>query len=139
MNFKYSICYPDKEEIQYFETPISGNQVLKIAKNYNWTEQLNLCKSLEQDKIFYNPSIDFKCINNERSFCLTADFNKNKEVEFSLWYNRPKKVKILFGLLGESEKMVVDDVWNYTFEEAIKYLEHFVNKNYQIIDNLYGK
>jgi hypothetical protein len=137
MNFKYSICYPDQEQIQYFDTPISGNEVLTIAKNYHWLEQLKLSESLEQDVVYYSPSIDFTCINSKRSFCLTADFGKNKEIEFSLWYNRPKNVKILFGLFGESEKMVVDDVWNYSFEEAIKYLEHFVNSNYQIIENLY--
>lgn len=139
MNYKYSICYPDKDQIEYFDTPISGNTLLTIAKNYNWLEQLKLSESLDQDKVHYSPSLDFKCINSERSFCLTADFNKNKEMEFSLWYNRPKKVKILFGLLGTSEKMVIDDVWNYNFKEAIKYLEHFVNGNYQILEDLYKK
>jgi hypothetical protein len=139
MNYKYSICYPDKEQIQYIDTPISGNEVVAIAKKFDWLEQLKLTESINPNKVYYSPSLDFKCIENERSFCLTADFNKNKEIEFSLWYNRPKKVKILFGLLGESEKMVVDDVWNFKFDEAIKYLEHFVNRNYQIIENLYKK
>lgn len=139
MNYKYSICYPDKEQIQYIETPISGNEVLTIAKKFDWLEQLKISESIDPNKVYYSPSLDFKCIDSERSFGLTADFNKNKEMEFSLWYNRPKKVKILFGLLGESEKMFVDDVWNYKFDEAIKYLEHFVNKNYQIIENLYKK
>lgn len=139
MTFKYSICHPDKEQIEYKNSQISGSEVLEIAKSYNWIEQLKLSESLDQNKVYYSPSLDFKCINSERSFCLTADFNKNKELEFSLWYNRPKKVKRLFGLLGESERMIVDDVWNFNFDDAVKYLEHFVNRNYQIIENLYKK
>jgi len=40
MSFTYSICYPDKKDIVYFNTPISGNEVLSIAKNFNWEELL---------------------------------------------------------------------------------------------------
>ena len=68
---------------------------------------------------------------------MTADYDKNKNLNFSLWYNRPKKVKILFGLLGEKEKMVVDDVWEIDFNKSIEYLECFVNGNYSIIENLF--
>lgn len=139
MTFKYSICHPDKEQIEYKNSPISGSEVLTIARNYNWIEELKLTESLDQNSVFYSPSLDFKCIENDQSFGLTADFNKSRELEFSLWYKRPKKVKILFGLLGETKRVVVDDVWSYDFDKALKYLEHFVNRNYQIIENLYKK
>lgn len=137
MSYKYSVCYPDKEDIQYFDNPISEKEVISIAQNFKWIEQLRLIELLREDKIFYAPSLDFTCISNQKSFCLTAEFNDKKQLEFSLWYCRPKKVKKLFGLFGETEKMVVDDVENFTFDEAIEYLKHFVNKNYQVIENLY--
>lgn len=139
MTYRYSICHPDKQQIEYFNLPISGSDVLSIAKNHKWIEQLELSETLDQNKVYYSPSLDFVNINTNRSFCLTADFNKNKELEFSLWYNRPKKVMIFFGLFGKYEKMSVDDVWHFNFDDAIKYLEHFVNGNYQIIENLYTK
>jgi len=137
MSYKYSVCYPDKKDIIYFDTPITDNEVLSIAKSFNWIEQLKLSESMDQDKVYYSPSLDFKCISNQRSFCLTADFNDKEDLEFSLWYCRPKKVKKLFGLLGESEKMIVDEVWHFSFDEAIEYLQHFVNRNYQVIEKLY--
>jgi len=139
MKYKYSICHPDKEKIEYIDSPISGSEVLTIAKNYNWIEQLELFDSLDHNKVCYSPSLDFKCLNNNRSFCLTAEINKNKQIEFSLWYNRPKKVKIFFGLLGETEKMIVDDVYGFSFDDAIKYLEYFINGQYNIIEDLYKK
>lgn len=55
---------------------------------------------------------------------------------FSLWDNRPKKVKVLFGLLGEKEKIIVDDIWSINFDKSLKYLEHFVNSNYSLIEEL---
>lgn len=139
MIFKYSICYPEKEVIEYLNNPISENEVLEIAKNYPWILKLQLLDSLKQEDIYYNPSINFTCIENGKSFCFTANYDKNKKLEFSLWYNRPKKVKILFGLLGEKEKMVVDDIWSINFEKSLKYLKHFVNGNYTLIEEIYKK
>ena len=138
MTYKYSICHPKKENIEYVNSPISENEVLEIAKNYPWIEKLKFSDSLDPENIHYNPSIDFTCIENEKSFCLTANYDENKNLEFSLWYNRPKKVKVLFGLFGEKEKKVVDDVWSINLEKSLKYLEHFVNGNYALIEELYN-
>ena len=137
MNYKYSICHPNKEEIEYKNDLISEKEVINIAKNYPWLEQLKLMAT--NDKIFYNPSLDFKCVENGKSFALTAELNKSNQLEFSLWYNRPKKIKVLFGLFGETEKMVVSDIWHFNFDNAIKYIELFVNGNYQILEELYKK
>ncbi|ARV10489.1 hypothetical protein BTO05_12920 [Winogradskyella sp. PC-19] len=139
MTYKYSICHPDKEDIEYIDNPISGSEILEIAKNYPWVEKLKFSDSLHQGDVYYSPSIDFTCIEDEISFCMTADYDSNEKLEFSLWFNRPKKVKVLFGLLGEKEKIVVDDVWHISFEKSLKYLQHFVNRNYSLIEELYKK
>lgn len=84
MTFKYSICYPDKEEIEYRNQPISKDEVLRIAENYPWLEQLELSERLDPSKVHYSPSLDFTCLENQHSFCLTADYDKNKNLKFSL-------------------------------------------------------
>jgi hypothetical protein len=139
MTFKYSICHPQKEDIEYKNNPISEKEVLEISKNYTWIEKLKFSDTLNPENVCYSPSLDFTNIKNGKSFCLTAGYDKNGKLEFSLWYNRPKKVKVLFGLLGEKEKMVVDDFWSLNFEESMKYLEYFVNGNYSKIEKLYRK
>ncbi|WP_225035166.1 hypothetical protein [Winogradskyella sp. SM1960] len=138
MTFKYSICHPEKENIEYKNNPISGNEVLKIASNYPWINKLKVFHTLIRENINYNPSLDFTCIETGKSFCLTANFDENEQLEFSLWYNRPQKTKILFGLLGEKEKMVVDEIWSNSFNKSIKYLKHFVNGNYTVVEELYN-
>ena len=139
MTFKYSICHPEKKDIEYKNNSISGKEILEIAKNYPWIEKLKFSDSLKQEDIYYNPSLDFTCIENGKSFCLTADYDNNKNLQFSLWYNRPKKTKVLFGLLGEKEKMIVDDIWSINFNKSLQYLENFVNGNYSLIEELYKK
>ena len=139
MTFKYSICRPDKKDIEYKNIVISENEVMSIAESYPWIKQLDLLGSLNQNEIYYNPSLDFKCIEKERSFALTAMYDDRKELAFSIWYNRPKKVKVFFGLFGETEKMVVDDYWSVNFDEALKFLKYFVEGNYTPIEELYQK
>jgi len=137
MTYKYSICHVDKEAIEYRNNPISDSEVISIAKSYPWVEKLNDSDKLKLEETYYSPSLDFVCIENSISLGLTAQYDKNKNLEFSLWYNRPKKVKILFGLLGDKEKMVVDDYWCLNFNDTIKYLEYFVAGNYQKIETLF--
>ncbi|MDF2551925.1 MAG: hypothetical protein K0R77_1200 [Chryseobacterium sp.] len=139
MTYKYSICFPNKEKIEYKDEVISANDVLIIARNHPWREHLVFTENSDISSIYYNPSLDFTCIENGKSFGLTADFNKNKEVEFSLWYKRPKKIKILFGLLGEIEKKIVDNKWEFDLESSLNYLRYFVSGNYLILEELFKK
>lgn len=137
--YTYSICHPNKKEIEYKKEILSAKNVLEIAKNYRWIEQLEFSDGLSKESNYYNPSLDFTCIQDGKSFCLTADYNEEKELEFSLWYNRPKNVKILFGLLGRKEKMVLDDVWSINFQTALQYLQYFLEENYEKVEKLFMK
>ena len=136
MKYKYSVCYPNQEKIQYIDEPITSDQVLSIAKNHNWLEQLQLAKTLGVNNLYYNPSIAFTAIENNHSIEITADLNSYEEIEFSIWYKRPKKVKILYGLFGAQEKLIIDDVWHIDFDQTIQYLQHFLSEEYQILENL---
>lgn len=137
--FTYSICHPDKEEIEDRKEILSPKNVLEIARNYRWMQQLELADSLGKESAFYNPSLDFTCAQNGKSLSLTADYNKEKKLEFSIWYDRPKKVKILFGLLGKKEKMVIDDTWGVDFQTSLQYLQYFVDGEYDKIEKLFIK
>ena len=52
MTYTYSICHPEKENIEYRNTPISGNEVLEIAKSYPWIEKLRFSDSLDPHAIY---------------------------------------------------------------------------------------
>lgn len=136
MSYTYSICHPDREEIEYVKTVLTADEVLRTANNYNWESQLDLLESLLEADICYNPSLDFTCQEDAYSLCLTAARNSKRELEFSLWFNRKISYKPLFGLLGEKKKMQVIDKWGFQKKDAIEYLKIFLDKDYKELEAL---
>ena len=114
-----------------------ADDVMRIALHYPWVEKLKFKDYLAEKDAHYNPSLDFTCIETRKSFGLTADFDEENKLEFSLWYTSPKKVKVLFGLLGEKEKKVVEDVWEISPEVSFNYLKHFVDGDYALVEKLF--
>ena len=132
MNYKYSICHIDKSEIEYRNENIDKNQVLEIVKNYPWSGELKRMNEIDESKICYSPSLDFKNIDDNHSFCLTAEGEPLNHT-FSVWYNRPIKKKVLFGLMGEKDKLEVIDK-HFKKEKAIELLNRFLRKEYKSIE-----
>lgn len=132
MNYRYSICHIDKPEIEYRNKTINKNQVLNIVNIYPWSEELNRMKEIDEDKICYSPSLDFKNIDDNHSFCLTAEGDP-LDYTFSVWYNRPIKKKVLFGLMGEKEKLEVIDK-HFEKEKAIELLNRFLATEYKSVE-----
>ena len=137
MIFTYSICDPLEKEIISISKNFKGEELLQIAKNYPWMEKLNIMEQLKPEEIYYNPSLDFLNVISKSSFGLSAHFNDQQELEFSLWYRRPKKNNVFFGLFGEKEKMVVDDKWGYNLEASLIYLNDFIDGNDEKLEQLF--
>ena len=132
MNYTYSICHTDEFEIEYPKEKLNESDVIKLFKEYPWQKKLTEMNNAEA---FYNPSLDFKNIANEKSLGISGHL-ENNEVKFSLWYKRPIKTKPFFGLFGTKEKMKVIDKWNFDKNKALEYLEVFLNKNYSKMERL---
>jgi len=137
MIYNYSICHPNQQNIEYPTEVLNRQQVIQFAQNYPWKEQLELCNELPEEEVCYSPSLDFKNTESMSSFGLTADSHEGEEISFSLWYKRPKEIKIFFGLFGKIERMIINDVSSFSLDEAITYLEYFVNGNMKKIEELY--
>ncbi|MEQ6122979.1 hypothetical protein AAON49_02110 [Pseudotenacibaculum sp. MALMAid0570] len=136
MNYTYSICHPNQEEIEYVNSVLNKKEVVQIAEEYPWDEKLDVLESLLEDDICFNPSLDFTNKEDQYSFCLTAMRNNKDDLEFSLWFNRKIKYKPFFGLFGEKEKMQVVDKWGFQKKDAIEYLKIFLEKDYKELEAL---
>jgi hypothetical protein len=136
MGYTYSICHPEREEIEYVEDVLSKDEVLRLANEYPWNQQLDLLESLLADDVCFNPSLDITCQEDGFSFCLTAARNRKRDIEFSLWFNRKVAYKPFFGLLGKKEKMQVIDKWGFQKKDAMDYLKIFLDKDYKELNAL---
>ena len=135
MKYQYSICHPDKYDIEYPTETLDRYQVKDMVETYPWLKILKSMEKMPSDKINYSPSLDFTNIKSNHSFCLTAEL-KDEKIEFSLWYNRPIKSKILFGLLGYSTVLKVVDKWSFNKESAFENLQLFLDKNYISLEKI---
>lgn len=137
MKFKYSICDPLEKEIKYIPESFYGDEILKIAKEYPWIDKLKITEKFKPEENHFSPSLDFTNIDTQRSFCLTAHYDNENKLESSLWYNRPKKIKTLFGLFKEKEKFIVDDSWGYDLEGSLEYLKYFIDRKYEKLEMIF--
>lgn len=135
MNYTYSICHPDKPKIEHPSQVLSTKEVSEMIASYSWLEILKLMENIDNDKIYYSPSLDFKNQKDSYSLGITATLENGKP-EFSLWYNRPITKRSLFGLLAPKTKMEVIDKWGFTIEQALKYYSLFLNQEYKRLEEL---
>jgi hypothetical protein len=89
-------------------------------------------KTMPPEVINYSPSLDFTNLQDNHSLCLTAEGDP-EEYAFSVWYKRPVMRKVLFGLLGEREKMEVIDKL-FSVDGAFRLLELFLRQEYNSIE-----
>jgi len=132
MHYKHSICHPESPEIEYPDQKLSAEQVRETARHYPWKQELQKLKTMSPQEINYSPALDFTNLQDNHSLCLTAE-GEPEEYLFSVFYNRPVMKKVLFGLLGEREKMEVIDK-SFSIEEAFRVLEMFLKLDYDSIE-----
>ena len=134
MHYKITVCYPDQKEIEEFPKLLNAEEALTFFKHFPWQEKVDLQESMDYNKVHYNPSVRFTH-SSGRSLEMTADSEK-KPYGFSLWYERPVKVKVFFGLMGEKEKNQVIDKWDFDPATAEKHLETFLDGKYEEVEKI---
>ncbi|MBQ0787916.1 MAG: hypothetical protein KBT69_10470 [Oceanihabitans sp.] len=135
MSFKYSICHPDKPNIEYPKNTLNASAVKEMVHSYPWKEALKKMHALPKDAVYYSPSLDFTNLNNNYTFCLSAVGEDLENFTFYIFYNRKIKKKILFGLLGEKEDFYWIDK-SFSREAGHSLLDHFLSGNYQQMEKL---
>lgn len=88
---------------------------------------------MNQVDVQYSPSVRFTNTMNNISLEMTAE-SKDGNVFFSLWFERPVMTKILFGLLGEKERMKLIDKWGFDHASSKEHLEDFLDQKYSDLE-----
>ena len=89
---------------------------------------------MDYNKVNYNPSVRFTH-SNGLSLEMKAE-PTDQGYGFALWYDRPVKVKVFFGLMGEKESNQVIDKWDFDPSTAKKHLETFLAEKYDEIEKV---
>ena len=135
MTYKYSICHPDKPNIEYPEKKLNGDEVIEMIKFYPWLDILKLMDKIPDERIYYSPSLDFESSSDKRNLCITATLESGKP-KFSLWYQRPVIIRPLFGLLPKKTRIKVIDKWGFNLDQAIEYYQLFLDRQFEKLERL---
>lgn len=138
MKYKISICHPDKKKIEILPNELDRKKALAFFNEYPWMEQLAFLDSMKQEEVQYSPSIRFTNTSNNISLEMTAD-SKDGKLFFSLWFERPVRTKILFGLLGKKDKMKLTDKWGFDHASSKQHLAAFLDENYNEVERIMKK
>ena len=82
MKFVYTICYPDKEEIDVFERIIDGQEVINIFSSFDFNAELR------KPREYFSPSIDFIRLSDKKRIVFSG-LGKRRLREFQVTYIIP--------------------------------------------------
>ena len=117
-NYKYSICYPDKPEIEFHDEVLDRFQVVELMKSFNWRDELG--KKIE----YYSPSLDFSKLDDKHRIIFSG-FGTDDLEGFRIMYLVPNDENI-------------EDIYdNDNYSKEKDYFEEFDIPNSYLLLNLF--
>jgi len=65
MTYSYSVCHPDRKEIEFPDQKLSKDDVRNMFRTYPWVEILRSMDEMDPNTIFYSPSLAFTHISDK--------------------------------------------------------------------------
>nr|WP_319401739.1 hypothetical protein [uncultured Carboxylicivirga sp.] len=130
MTFRASFCHPFKSDIIEYGT-VESDRIIEAFEKVPWTELLNKMQNAKDSEIHYSPSFEIENIKNKNGLAISALDGG----EWYIFYKRPKKVKILFGLIERMNDNYVTEIHGQTEKDAKECLEALLKNNFEFLDN----
>ncbi len=132
MKFKYSICYPDKDEIDYFQDPVCGDDLHELMKEFDWEKEL--AKRVDH----YSPSFDFINLEDNRRIILSG-VGKAKLESFQVMFILPKWIG--YEDVFNDENYYNTDSYSkvVSVNKGYEFLQKFIQGKYEVIKKSLNK
>ena len=130
MNYRYSICYPDKPKPEWFENSISEAQVKNMFNSYPFEEELK-----KPDEGNFAPSLEFQNLTDSYRIIFSA-FLENQKIWFQVTLlippNRP-----IEKFNDELFYKECDEIHsNFNQQDSLGILDLFLESKYKAIKQL---
>lgn len=128
MELVHSKCYPDKEKIDFYQSPISEHQAYSMLVDFDWNEELK--KPLK----YCSPSIDFIKLRNRKRIVLSGIGNSKLE-EFQIMFIEPIS-NYNNDIFNEKNYYNTDSYSkNVSISDGYKMFQMFISGNYSKLKN----
>jgi len=129
MNYRASFCDPLKPEIIEIGD-IPKNEIMKLFDKIPWTEYLSKMKTAKQSEIYYSPSLEIENKDNKNGLSVSAIDG----TEWYIFYKRPKRVKMFFGLFEKMDNNYFTDIQGQTENDVRNCLDALINNDLKFLE-----
>ena len=136
MNFRASFCDPFEPDIIELGT-IEKDKVIEKFETIPWTDFLRRMESAKEEEINYSPSLEVENSDTRHGLSISAVGDANK-YEFYIFYKRPKKIKIFFGLKEKINDDYTSDITGQTKQDAIDCLNALLRNDTEYLESKMG-
>lgn len=137
MNFKATFCDPFNPEIIDLGEILQEDIISKF-EHIDWTGYLNKMAAASESDIHFSPSLEIECTDTKNALSVSAVGDAGN-YEFYIFYKRPKKVKILFGLIEREIENYISDVQGQTKQDVINCLKALIRNDTALLTEVIGK
>jgi len=132
MNFRASFCDPLKPDIIEIEK-VEKDKIMELFNEIPWDEHLEKMKNAKEKEkdIYYSPSLEVENKDNKNGLSVSALDGK----EWYIFYKRPKKVKLFFGLFEKMNDNYLTDIKEQTIDDVKRCLKALINNDLSFLEN----
>lgn len=137
MNFRATFCDPFKADIIELGN-IQKDKIIETFENTPWIDFLRKMELAKEDEIFFSPSLEIENKDTKHGLSISAVGAPNN-YEFYIFYKRPKKIKLFFGLKEKIDNNYTSDKTRQTKKDVIDCLDALLRNDMEYLANKIGQ
>lgn len=137
MNFRASFCDPFNPNIIELGN-IQKDSIIEKFESINWVDYLQKMAMVKENDIYYSPSLEIENKDTKHGLSISA-VGYPDNYEFYIFYKRPKKVKIFFGLKEKINDNYLSDKTGQTKQDVLECLNALLRNDTDYLANKIGK
>ncbi len=139
MNLTFSVAFCDPLQPDMIALgEMSSNTIIAYFEKIDWNAYLQKMQQAEQDDIHYSPLLELKNEANGHIISVSA-VGEPYQHEFNIFYERPKKVKVFFGLIQQTDQAYMTDITEQNQKSVIDCLNALINNDFEYLDHTIGR
>ena len=135
--FRASFCDPFKKDIIEIGQ-ISENAIIDKFERTDWKDFLRQMKNAKEDDIFYSPSLEIENQETKHGLSISAVGDPDN-FDFMIFYKRPKKRKVLFGLKEKLDNNYLTDISGQAKQDVLDCLKALIRNDTDFLANKIGE
>jgi len=125
-NYRWSIYEPDDPKVIEMGS-IRKEEIMETFEQFSWIDRLRRMAGMKEDAICFSPSLEFKNLDTEQGVSFSI-VGTESDHEFYIFYTRPSLSETR-GMFDPDEDYQVSDLTGQTKEDAVKFLNAFLNND----------